>query len=237
MQKTKLDIILPVNHEEQNIREVLLGIKKKVKTPFTTILVYDDKNDPTVNIAQKLENIIASKIIKNKYGKGIVGAIKTGFSFSQSKIIIIMMADLSDQAADIDKMVQKIEEGYDLVCASRYLKGGKRNGGSKLKGLLSYLACTTLKFLTGIPTTDATNAFKCFRKDLAARINIESIGGFELPLEITIKSYLLGAKITEIPTIWNERRRGKSKFKLLIWLPHYLRWYLFALKSKFLSRF
>lgn len=231
--KNKLDIILPIYHEEDNIAETIHRIEKNVKTDCQLILIYDEESDPTVKIVRKLKNKFGNiREIKNMFGNGIVSAMKTGFKKSKSEILVIMTADLSDNPKDVDKMVKKINEGYDLVSASRYTNGGKRSGGSVLKGFLSYLACKTLNMLTGIPTTDSTNAFKCFRKSLIDKIIIESIGGFELPLEITVKAHALKAKIAEIPTIWNERRKGKSKFKLLTLLPHYLRWYLFALKDR-----
>jgi hypothetical protein len=142
------------------------------------------------------------------------------------------MSDLSDNPKDIDKMVRIIESGYSLVCASRYSSGGKRLGGQRIKGLLSFIACKTLKIITGIPTNDATNAFKCFRREILQRIEIESKYGYELPLELTVKAMSLKLPISEIPTIWRERRSGKSKFKLFVLLPNYFRWYLFACRVR-----
>lgn len=231
--KTKLDIILPVYFEQENIEEVLEGIKKKVKTPHRILAVWQDFKDPTVVIlkreAKKRKNLV---LLKCNTGIGMVNALKTGFKNSKSNVIAVMMSDLSDNPSDVDTMVHLVDQGFDLVCASRYTKKGSRIGGPKIKGFLSYLACITLKLFTGIPTTDATNAFKCFRKDFIKSIKIESVGGFELPLELTVKAYLQRKKITEVPTTWKERKTGKSKFELIKWLPHYLRWYMLALKSR-----
>lgn len=236
--KNKLDIILPVYHEEDNLANVILGLEKCVKTKHRTILIYDEDDDPTISVAKKLIGYFSNiSLLKNKFGRGIVSAFKTGFENSKADIIAIMMADLSDNPRDIDKMVKKIESGCDFVSASRYIREGKRKGGSIFKGFMSYFACKSLNILTKIPTTDATNAFKCFRRSLIKKIKIESIKGFEFPLEITVKAYNMKAKIAEIPTIWKERKRGKSKFRLLRLIPYYLRWYLFAIKnSLFLAK-
>lgn len=232
--KIKVDIILPVLHEEENIGHVLLGIKRNVKTSHRVYVVWQDHNDPTISIlkqiSKKMKNLV---LIKSDYGVGMLNALKTGFRHAKSDIIVMMMSDMSDNPSDIDKMINLIDQGYDLVCASRYTKKGNRVGGPKIKGFLSYFACITLQLFTGIPTSDATNAFKCFRRDFIENVKIESIGGFEFPLELTVKAYFKGKKITEIPTIWRERKSGKSKFELIKWLPHYFRWYLLAVKKRY----
>lgn len=231
IEQTKLTILLPVYHEEENIQKVLKEIQNKVKTSHNLMVIYDDAHDPTLEVIQKTTFLGSLQLQKNIYGKGIVNALKTGFFKAKSEIIVIMMADLSDNPSDIDKMVRKIDQGYDLVCASRYSGTGRRIGGPIFKGLLSRISCISLHIFTKIPTKDATNAFKAFRKDLFNDIKIESVGGFELPLEITVKAFVLNKKITEIPTTWRERKGGTSKFKLFQWLPQYLKWYVYALRK------
>ncbi|OGH12559.1 MAG: hypothetical protein A2857_01230 [Candidatus Levybacteria bacterium RIFCSPHIGHO2_01_FULL_36_15] len=232
--KSRADIILPIHHEEDNVEKVVIQIDKNVKTPHRLFFVYDEDNDPSIYIVKKLKKKFPNiYLLKNDYGKGIVNALKTGFNHAKSEIIVTMMADLSDDPKVIDKMVKKIDQGLDMVCASRYSKSGARKGGPFMKALISYLGCLTLNILTGIPTRDSTNAFKCFRKNILKKIEIQSVGGFELPLELAVKSYFLGYRIGEIPTVWEERKSGKSKFKFIQWLPHYLRWYLYAVRSRY----
>lgn len=231
MTKPSLDIISPIYREEETIDSVLSALKRNVKTPYRIILVYDYENDPTL-IKIKARKDKSVVLQKNKYKTGVVNAIKTGFSVATAPYVILMMADGSDNPKDIDKMVMFLSKGNDVVAASRYRKGGARKGGSRIKGILSQLACFTLAKGLGIPTTDATNAFKGFKRNVLSSISIESKGGFELPLELTVKAYEKGYTIAEIPSQWQERKGGRSKFKLLQWLPHYMRWYLYALKIK-----
>jgi hypothetical protein len=111
------------------------------------------------------------------------------------------------------------------------MKGGRHIGGPRLKKLFSRMAGVTLHLLTGIPTRDISNSFKMYRSSIIKSINIESRGGFEIGMEIVVKSYLKGYKITEVPSVWRDRVAGKSRFKLVKWAPEYLRWYFYALRG------
>jgi hypothetical protein len=99
------------------------------------------------------------------------------------------------------------------------------------------LAGVSLHYLTGIPTHDVTNNFKLYDKSLLDEIPIQSTGGFEIAMEVTVKAFKKGCPICEIPTIWRDRTAGASRFKVWKWAPHYLRWYLYAvMPSRFSSR-
>jgi dolichol-phosphate mannosyltransferase len=233
MVRNTIDIILPAYHEEGNIEKVLAGIKKYVKTPHHITIVLQDKKDPTIEVIQKQQKTARNiQMIFTTDGKGMLKALKKGFASTKNSIMVIMMADLSDDPKDIDKMIAQINNGFDLVCGSRYIHNGKRIGGPKMKGFLSYLACISLKQLIGLPTYDATNAFKCFRRSLLKKIDIESKQGFEMPLELTVKAFKKGFKIADVPTTWRDREKGVSKFYLLRDIPLYLRWYMYALITK-----
>jgi dolichol-phosphate mannosyltransferase len=132
----------------------------------------------------------------------------------------------------VDSMFEKMNQGYDIVCGCRYMKGGKQVGGPIIKGLLSRLAGNSLHLIAGIPTHDISNSFKMYRKSVLAEIEIESSGGFEIGMEIVVKAFFKGYRITEVPSTWLDRTAGKSRFKLMKWLPGYIRWYLYALTKR-----
>jgi len=117
------------------------------------------------------------------------------------------------------------QQGADVVSAARYAPGGRQVGGPLIKRTLSRVAGMSLKLVGGVPTWDATNNFKLYRKTFLDRVQIESVGGFEIALELTVKAHQMGLKIAEIPAVWTDRVAGKSNFKLMKWLPRYLRWY------------
>lgn len=230
----KIDIILPVYREESNLEKVILGIKKHVKSNYRILAIWQDPSDPSIDVLKKIKKTNKRLVIlKSRKGIGLLGAITTGISIAQARSIVIMMSDYSDDPRDVDIMNKKIYEGYDLVCASRYSKKGKRIGGSRMKAFLSRFSCLFLYFVAGIPTKDATNAFKCFNKKILKQINIESKNGFEFPLELTVKAYRYKMNIAEIPTIWRERGSGYSKFKILDLSPYYLKWVRYAIKNRF----
>ena len=101
-----------------------------------------------------------------------------------------------------------------------------------MKTILSRCAGLSLHYIAGIPTHDATNSFKLYRRNVLQAISIESKGGFELGMELVVKAHEMGYKIAEVPTHWSDRVAGKSRFKLLQWLPNYLRWYWRAITRR-----
>lgn len=227
----RLDIIIPVYNEGSNIQELLRSIRDKISVSNIIYIIYDFDADDTLpvieNIAEEFSQLNIHTI-KNEYNPGVVGAIKTGIKASSNQLVLITMADLSDDLGIVETMLAKLRQGCSVVCASRYMPGGQSIGGSNIKRLMSQFCGRSLYFLTGIGTHDITNNFKLYKRDLLKRIKIESRGGFEIGMEITIKAFLLGEKVAEIPTTWKERSAGKSKFKLLLWFPGYVKWYLRA---------
>jgi len=231
-----LSIIIPVYFEDKNIISELEEIRKKVQISYEIIVVYDLDEDPTFKVVKDHIRKTRSKNIfikKNNVGskRGVINAVKTGINYSKTKIVVVSMADLSDDLDKVDKMKKIIDEGYDIVCASRYIRGGRQIGGPFLKGLFSRLAGVSAFYL-GLPTHDPTNAFKMFKKSIFNKIKIESDGGFEYNLEIIVKAHRLDYKIAEVPATWKDRTEGKSKFKLLKWLPKYLRWYWYFIINR-----
>lgn len=232
----KLSIVIPVYHEENNIVKVLDRIESSVKTPHEILIIYDSKSDPTYPVVDELIKkrkkrnvLLVNSSVGN--GRGVMNAIKTGLKKAKGEAMVVTMADLCDDISQIDTMNRFIEEGYDIVCASRYMKGGRKIGGPILKTLLSKAAGLTLYYFFHVSTHDATNAFKMYRKKIFNNIKIESTGGFEYSLEIVLKAHKLGYKIREIPTVWRDREAGKSNFKLVKWLPNYINSYLFIFKK------
>jgi hypothetical protein len=112
------------------------------------------------------------------------------------------------------------------------MPGGRLLDAPPLKGAMSRIAGLTLHWFRGIPTHDATNAFKLYDSKVLKSMTIESTAGFELSLEITVKAFLAGCRIVELPTTWRGRTQGESRFKIWAWLPQYLKWYFYAFRPK-----
>jgi glycosyltransferase involved in cell wall biosynthesis len=233
---TELQIIIPVYNEADNILNTLNQVLEKVHTPHKIMIIYDFDEDNTLPVAGRYikehscDNI---RLVKNKYGRGVLNAIKTGFESCSDGVALVVMADTSDDIGIVDAMFEKINQGYDLVGGSRYMKGGRQIGGPVMKKLMTRTAGISLHLLTGIPTHDVSNSFKMYRVSLLRDTLIESTGGFEIGMEILVKAFVKGCKITEIPSVWRDRASGASRFQIRKWLPNYIHWYLYAFGGRF----
>lgn len=229
--KKKTSIIIPVFHEQKTIRATIDGIDAVIKDDYEILIIYDLDDDPTVSVVKNYNNSYI-KLIKNQYGRGALNALKTGINYATGQAIIITMADGSDDPQTLRLMLKQFSLGADVVCASRYMPGGKQIGGPWFKKQLSRFACLFLYYSTNVPTHDITNSFKLYRKSVLNSFTITSSGGFELGMELTVKAFLAGYRVTQVPTVWHDRAHGVSNFKLWSWIPHYSKWALLLFFTK-----
>jgi dolichol-phosphate mannosyltransferase len=226
----RCSIVIPAFNETQNIQTVLRRIRESVSIDYEIIVVVDSLDDSTIPY---VKNISASetrlRLIINELGKGPAHAIRYGIAAAVSDVIVVTMADGSDDARDIEELVLLVERGVDIACASRYMPTGQQIGAPILKALLSRLAGKSLYYLGRVGTRDATNSFKAYNKKFINQVGIQSEHGFEMGIELVSKAHRRGYLIAEVPTIWIERKSGNSSFKFFKWTPKYISWYLFAL--------
>ena len=232
-----LSIIIPVYNEGANFAKLWNEICSRIRSDFMAFVIYDFDEDDTVPVVQAIIDGGESRVrpVRNRVRKGVVGAIVTGFDQVEHGPVLVVMADLSDDLGQVDSMLDLYRQGYHVIVGSRYMKGGRLEGGPWFKQFLSRTAGLTLHWFRGIPTHDATNAFKIYDRDMLRSFTIESQRGFELNLELTAKAFLQSYRITEVPSLWRDRSQGKSRFRLWAWLPHYLRWYFFAYQRRLTS--
>lgn len=231
--ENKLDIIIPVYNEGKNIINTIESLRLNVKTPFRVLICYDNDNDDTLIALADYKENVNIEYARNA-GKGAHGAIMTGFRDSTAPAVIVFPADDTFNAGILDKMYQKFEAGADIVAASRFMKGGSMTGCPLLKSILVRTASFTLYWFASIPIKDASNGFRLFSRRVIDEIEIESTTGFTYSLELLVKCHRLGWNIDETPALWNERTEGKSRFKVIKWLPHYLRWYFYGFMTTWL---
>jgi len=229
-----VDFVMPVYNEGANIGRALREIHAHVPLSKRVLVVYDFDEDDTLPALRALAPEYPGVVeVRNTLGRGVLNAVRAGIAATTAEVVVITMADLSDDVSIVPRMVAMIREGgLDIVCASRYMKGGRQIGGPRLKGWMSRAAGLSLRWLAGFPTHDATNAFRAYRRSVLAAIEIESRGGFAYSLEITAKAHARGCKIAELPSTWTDRSAGESRFRLRAWLPHYLKWYFYAMTHR-----
>jgi len=233
--KKTLNIVVPVYNESETIIKTLDEVRENAMPPCKIWIVYDFDEDTTIPVVKQAEGDYPYPVnlIKNEFGRGALQAIKTGLKRSTDGSALVIMADLSDDLCIVERMREMIErDGFDVVCGSRYMKGGRQIGGPLIKRTMSRVAGISLHLLTGIPTHDVSNSFKMYGERVLSTIEIESNGGFELGMELTVKAFIRGYKVGEIPSTWWDRTAGQSRFRLISWLPNYLHWYFYAIKGR-----
>jgi glycosyltransferase involved in cell wall biosynthesis len=224
-----VSIVVPVYDEGEHVVPCLERILEGVSLTCEILVVYDDPGDSTAPVVAEMarrEPRIVPTL--NTYGRGPARAIRFGFDRAAAPVTGVTMADGCDDAEQIDELTKLVERGVVVAAASRYMSGGQHIGGTLLKNTLSRLAGLSLYWLARVGTRDATNSFKAYSTEFVREVVIESDAGFEIGIELVAKARRLRRRVAEVPTIWLERSKGSSSFKVLAWLPHYLRWYRFA---------
>jgi dolichol-phosphate mannosyltransferase len=229
----ELTVIVPVYNEPDNIRDALEQLTSKIRTPAEILVVYDFDADTTVPVVRELQPSMPNvKLLRNDLGRGVLNAMKAGIAAARAPYVVISMADGSDEVGSVDEMVALARGGADVVAASRYMRGGQQIGGPRLKRFLSRMAGLSLHWIGRVPIHDATNNFKLYSRRFLDSVTIQSTGGFELAIELTVKATLARRKLAELPTTWRDRTAGESRFKFRQWLPLYLRWYVYLYRGR-----
>jgi glycosyltransferase involved in cell wall biosynthesis len=225
----RISVVVTSYNEGEAIVPQLDRILDAVTSPCEVLVVYDSPDDTTAPVvhdyAEKDSRVVPTL---NTYGRGPARAIRYGIDHASADVVVVTMADGSDDAAQIEELARLVERGVVVAAASRYMSGGQQVGGPRLKSTLSRLAGVSLWLLGGAGTRDATNSFKAYSRQFVRDVGIDSDGGFEVGIELVAKARRLRMPVAEIPTIWLDRNTGQSNFRLAAWLPRYLRWYVFA---------
>lgn len=229
MTTPRVSVIVTAYNEGESIVACLDRILESVTLSCEILVVYDSPDDSTALWVEKYrEGDDRVRPILNDYGRGPSRAIRCGFDRAGADVVVVTMADGSDDPAQIDDLTRLVERGVMIACASRYMRGGQQIGGPFLKSSLSRLAGQSLQLLARVGTRDATNSFKAYSRPFVEAVGIDSDAGFEVGLELVAKARRRRLPVAELPTIWLERTMGHSHFNLLSWMPHYLRWYFYA---------
>ncbi|MEW6008955.1 MAG: glycosyltransferase family 2 protein [Candidatus Omnitrophota bacterium] len=227
----KVSVIIPAHNEAAGIAVTIRRLEEALKLDYEIVVINDHSTDMTTQVVRGLFRDFSNiRMVDNTDQPGFANALRAGFKAATGEFIVPVMADLCDEAATITKMYEKINEGFDIVCGSRYMRGGGKIGGPKLKSFFSRFVGISLYFLIGVPTHDIANSFKMYKKTvLNSIIDNSKADGFALSVELSLLAYFAGYKISEVPTIWIDRKGGESKFSVLKQAKGYLRLYLWAL--------
>lgn len=226
----RVSVVVPAHNEGNDITRVLDRLFEAVTLPAEVLVVVDTLDDTTLPVlrsyAQREPRL---QPVHNTLGPGPASALRFGIEHARAPVVVVTMADGSDDPMQIDTLTRLVERGVVIACASRYMRGGQQVGGPWFKGRMSRLAGVSLRLFARVGTHDATNSFKAYSRDFLRTAGIESDAGFEMGIEMVAKAKRRHLPVAEVPTIWLDRESGMSNFKVAAWIPRYLRWYLYAL--------
>jgi dolichol-phosphate mannosyltransferase len=234
MTSLRASIIVPALDEGDSIVTFLERLEESVLLPVEVLVVVDNETDSTLPAMMSYSaKRLAIRGLVSEFPRGPANAIRYGIASSKCDVVVITMADGSDDPRVIDDLIRLVERGCAIAAASRYMAGGQQIGGPRFKKLLSRNASRALWLVLGVGTHDSTNSFKAYSRKFIAEVGVESNKGFEVGLELVAKAHRSGRIIAEVPTIWIDRAVGESNFQLRRWLPQYLRWFFYAFGPKF----
>lgn len=215
MTENKTLIIVPTFNELDNITKLIPDLLSRSANP--DILIVDDNSpDGTAEFIQQLAlSNDRIHLIKREKKMGLGTAYIAGFKFALKNnydFIFEMDADYSHDPKEIPNFLNAIQEN-DLVLGSRYSNGVNVVNWPMRRLLLSYFANIYTRIITGLPVKDATGGFKCFRRKVLETINLDRVksNGYAFQIEMTYKAFKKGFRIKEIPIIFIDRMKGKSK--------------------------
>lgn len=210
-------IVIPTYNERENIVALINEIFA-LKIPNLKIIVVDDNSpDKTADAVEQARQTYADLYLIRRDGKmGIGSAYIAGFKQAMAMdadLIIEMDADFSHDPKDLPRLILEGENGSDLIIGSRKIAGGKIVGWNTKRRLMSDGAMLFAKTILGLKTKDITAGFRCFRRQVLEKINLDTIksNGYAFQEELLYRVEKSGFKIREIPVTFKDREQGQSK--------------------------
>ena len=211
-------IIVPTYNEKENIEKIILKVFS-LDVDFDILIVDDGSPDGTANIVKEIQKTYPKKLhIVERTGKlGLGTAYIFGFKWALKNnydYIFEMDADFSHDPDDLIRLYKAChEEKGDVAIGSRYIKGVNIVNWPMSRLLMSFFASKYVKIITGMPIHDSTAGFKCYKRTVLEKINLEKIQfvGYAFQIEMKFTAWKYGFNVVEVPVIFTDRQEGASK--------------------------
>ena len=211
-------IIIPTYNEIENIENIIRKVFS-LEEAFSILIIDDGSPDGTAKKVKELQKEFSDTLfIEERTGKlGLGTAYILGFKWALNKnyqYIFEMDADFSHDPNDLSRLLKACKEnGGDVAIGSRYVKGVNIVNWPMSRLLMSYFASKYVKAITGMPIHDSTAGFKCYKRKVLEKINLDKIEfvGYAFQIEMKFTSWKYGFNIVEVPVIFTDRQEGNSK--------------------------
>lgn len=237
---TLLSVVIPARNEERCIISTVKHLHVELqlhRIPHEIIVVDDASVDATsAKLAAIRSEMPELVVVKNPGPHGFGRAVARGIDRMKGDAVVIMMADESDDCRDVVRYWTLLQQGYECVFGSRFLRGGGAIDYPRLKLMINRLANFFVKTLFAFKLNDTTNAFKAYRKSVIDGCQPLISPHFNITVELPLKAITRGYSWISVPITWRNRRAGKSKLSLKEMGSRYLFICLYVFLEKWLSR-
>jgi dolichol-phosphate mannosyltransferase len=236
----KLSVVIPAHNEEGSIAGTIEGLARALEDAgidYEILIVDDSSTDRTRAVVEHLgaENARV-RYHRSHYPRGFGFTVRAGLDEFKGDAVAIVMADASDDPADLVEYHRLLEEGYDCAFGSRFIRGATVHDYPRLKLVINRLANAFIRVLFRHGYNDTTNAFKAYRREVIETVQPLLSNHFNLTVELPLKAIVRGHSYGIVPITWRNRKAGTSKLSMQEMGSRYLFIVLYALLERYLSR-
>ncbi len=238
--RLSLSVVIPGHNESGSIRETVETLARALEEAsidYEIVVVDDASTDDTAVVVRALagENPrVRYHLSHNPRGYGYT--VRAGLDVFEGDVVAIVMADGSDDPADVVRYHRVIEDGYDCAFGSRFVRGSAIHDYPKFKLVLNRVVNFGIRVLFRSGYNDTTNAFKAYRREVIETVQPLLSNHFNLTVEIPLKAIVRGHSYKVVPISWRNRKDGESKLSLQEMGSRYAFIVLYVLLERHLSR-
>jgi len=236
----RLSVVIPARDEHASVGATVEGLHRELsdhQVPHEIVVVDDGSTDTMWEVLQRLTSAIpVLRPVRNGGPFGFGRAVIQGIDAASGDAVVIMMADASDDARDVVRYWEKLNEGYEAVFGSRFIPGGGVSDYPWPKLVLNRAFNLFIRLLFGFQFNDTTNAFKAYRISTLHGLRPFLAPHFNLTVELPLKTIVRGYSWTTIPVTWRNRRAGVAKLKIKEMGARYMFIVLYVWLEKYFSR-
>lgn len=213
-----LSVVVPAYNEEQNISASLRPLWRRLDAEgidYELVVVNDNSTDGTAGVLEELaaENPRVRRVDRAA-PRGFGRAVRAGLDAAGGDVVILYMADASDDPDDVVMYHREISNGYDCVFGSRFVKGARTSNYPKLKLMVNRLVNTMLRLLFWTRFNDLTNSFKAYRASVLRECGPYRASHFNITIELSLSALIRNYNILQVPISWQGRTWGSSNLHL-----------------------